>query len=1300
MKVLDKVKNLPSKLKKQLQTALLLLCAIATFAVPAFGGGYNILKDESVISSAAAIEDVDLLLVAASAFGEARKVMNATDNDAKSVFTSNTSAIVGNKWQNIGLLVGARDALSGSTWSTYQSPITLSNTEVTTYGSDAFVNAYNKYKAFGFAVQNLNNSAQKSNSSAVSVEEGLDAMSNAAIKLGSFGTEFLNTYNPGPVLLALYDISYLSNAHYSSNKLVQIVRNNDVLYNIISFFGTKSVPGVPFSFFVLINAVIATFGLALSMFLTLLGNRSIGDGIRKFLIRIVIGTVGIYVIAHVLSTGLDLLDNTIGTVGSSSSAAYVENNLNVYDWYLTGFEVPSGITLDIDAKGNFVFSRENVRAINEYTYGRITGNSPNDDAIKERMETYSQNGNVGTASFITPSSTSSDGENEAWATDVYYAIMNNYAQNKESLMDGNDEESSPLYGKGDTFRITLSKYLWMSYLNVNQDGDIWHVTGSSSTVFYGLNPISAFNMVRSDFSGDAISATATVYPSLAYVAFDVTRGFSTTGSDHMNSITRFIASFTLILAAMKGLITIVTAGFGGILAGGTKTAFGSSHGFGQAIGGVIALVFGTIGISVIMSMTLSLLDTLYGISVSLVGETEIISTFLQPIQDAVGGIPVIGSLLMGICSSITEAILTLILALTFPKMGGIPITIFAQYMADLPGRIAEKAQMIDGMLLSGRSSAGGGLPGGPRGGQRGQYGRQAQSMANQAFSNGARQAGQVMKAGAAAAGSLAGASLATLGKAVNKKADNLEGKPGNPGISNWNELSPDQQARAAEVAAKTENWENMDEDARQAVLKEAGVYDDNNAQANTNGQIDNPEQEAESIDSDNSSNAEAPETGESLDENGNPINSDGAPMGENGEPLDENGNPVEPNAQTVDENGNPVNPAAVSEAGQTSAEAGDSSSMNENIVPTGGTGEAGESGKADGHTGDNTKTETGNADGTLNGNAEAGNNGATGDVGKSMAESQHIDGNTSGKVQETAESAEGHTMNVVENNSKEGDSQQLNTSVNANTKLDAQNVDNGMSVNEDNSKDVKGGDLNNSSLDGTNTNNSMTNVTGKAAAASAGGRTVTAAGQAANQANGQTNQTGRGLPQTHGEGRHESTQFAGNQVQYHSVNDKINQTAGNANTEVNAATQNSVQFNGSDVAEQSVAATSVNSPDRDMPQGMPTGRLDEDVNRTAQRAADSGDESQSMNGTSKSKWGKDMTIKEQKQARFLHAVGDGLQMAGGNRTMGQGVKEALGHAKDAAVAYTVPIELSDPNSHPFLTNVRRKREEREKRGQK
>ena len=45
--------------------------------------------------------------------------MNATDNDLKDIFVSNTSAIIGNKWPNMGLIIGARDSLSGSIWSNY-----------------------------------------------------------------------------------------------------------------------------------------------------------------------------------------------------------------------------------------------------------------------------------------------------------------------------------------------------------------------------------------------------------------------------------------------------------------------------------------------------------------------------------------------------------------------------------------------------------------------------------------------------------------------------------------------------------------------------------------------------------------------------------------------------------------------------------------------------------------------------------------------------------------------------------------------------------------------------------------------------------------------------------------------------------------------------------------------------------------------------------------------------------------------------------------------------------------------------
>lgn len=1259
MNAAEKIKNIPAKVKKQMQTVLLLACAVATFAVPAFGGGYSILKDEGITSSAAAIEDVDLLLVAASAFGEARKAMNATDVDAKDKFVENTSAIVtSSKWQNLGLIVGARDALSGSTWSAYQSPITLSATEVATYGDGNLADAYNKYKAFGFAMQNLNNSAQKSNTTAVSVDEGLDAMSAAAIKLGSFGVKFLNDYNPGPVLLALYDSSNL--ATYSSNKLVQIVIQNDVLKNIVTLFG-DTVPGTMFSFFILINAVIAIVGFALSLLLTLLGNRTIGDGIRHFLVRIVIGTVGIYLIANVMSIALGWVTDTILDVGQSQTTSYVENNLNVYDWYLTGFQMPSGVELGIDSSGKFIFTSDAVRAINEYTYNRLVGGA-SDEAIRARMETYTQNGNLGTASFVTPSITGADG-GEAWATDVYYAIMNNYAQNKD-LMDGNDDSSSPLYGKN-SFSIYLCRYMWMSSLSMNSSGDGWLVRGNGSDSYYGLNPISAFNLVRSDFSGEAITSTSTVYPQLAYVAFDVVNSYSASGANNMNSITRFIASFTLILAAMKGLITIFTAGFGGMLAGGIKTAFGSAQGLGQALGAVFALLFGIIGISVIMSMSLSLLDTIYGICKGLLVGTEVVDAFLQPLQDSVKDIPVLGPALVGIAKTITDLILTLILALTFPKLGGIPITVFAQFMSDIPGHMAEKAHMLENMLMSGRSSAGGGLPGRGGAGSKGHYGQRANQMASQAFANGSRQASQVMKAGVAGVGALAGASLAKAGRALNKKADGVEGKPVNVGISNWDELSPEQQARAAAVAANTPDWENMSEDARQKALADAGVYNDNSADAgtpNTDQTIDNvPETDAEGIGSETE-------------------------MSPDGTPVEETGDGEMPVGQSLDEDGVPA-PADVgmessmnSPVGGAAAEAGESVVQSQTI-------EGGETSDISGSQIESSVAKASDA------TSVAGDtSGASGTISSGDAR-----GGQSGAAPSDSGSGDTSSLNINENNHMDGGSQQFNTNVDQKNKMDAMNVDQSRQLNTD-----ENNDLISQSLDGRSTSNSSNQLPGSAGMSSTNGlgkSGMTTAGSQA--AAGTTGRAGTSLPTGNSSGRTQSAgQQSGASATYKSVN-STNQAGGDRNhMDANAQVQNNAQFNTGGDQSQTVNTSPMQPQQVEQTVESVSGNFDQDTDRQAQMAADGGAASQRMNGTATSKWGKEMTIKEQRQTRALHAAGDALQFMGGNRTMSQGVKDALGHAKDAAVSYTVPIELYDPSAHPFLANVRNRRQEQEKKNRK
>lgn len=1226
MKVTETIKGLPTKVKRQLKNAMLLVCAIATFAVPAFGGGYSVLKEEHITSQAAAIEDVDLLLVAASAFGEARKVMNATDNDLKDIFVSNTSAIIGNKWPNMGLIIGARDSLSGSIWSNYQSPLTLSGSEVTTYGDANLADAYNKYKAFGYAVQNLNSNAQKSQGSAVAVEEGLDAMSAAAIKLSSFGVKFLNDYNPGPVLIALYDSSYL--ATYSSNKLVQIVLNNDVLKNVITLFGDPvvTIGATNWSFFVVINAVLAIVGFALSLLLTLLGNRNIGDGLRKFIIRIFIGTCGIYLIGNFMSIMLGWVNETMLDVGQSDESRYVEENLNLYDWYLTGFKLPSGTNLQIDSKGNFIFTPDIVRSINEYTYGRIHGGG-DDAAIKAQMESYTQSSNVGIASFIMPSYSSGDEGGEAWSTDVYYAILKNYAENKEDLMDDGGNESSPLHGL-DGFNLFRSRYFWMSDMRMDQNGDGWTASGYGGDNYYGLNPISAFNLVRSDFSGSGITATATVYPSIAYVAFDVNslHSYSDSASTNMNALTRFIACFTLVLAALKGLITIFTAGFGGLISGGVKTAVGSSQGLGQALGAVIALLGGIIGISLIMSMTMSLLDTVYGIALEIVGDTEVLNSFLQPVQEAVGGIPVLGKVLVGICRSIAEAIMTLVLALTFPKLGGIPITVFAQYMADLPGHMAERAQMIESTLMSGRSSAGGGF-GGSRGGS-GQYGRMARQMAGNAFSSASRQTGAIVGAGMAAAGSLAGAGLSLAGKQLNKKADGLEGKPDNPGIKNWDDMSPEQQAKAAEAASSTDGWADMDEDARQAALKDAGVYDDNRADSGT------PEHDP-AMGSDIGSVEEAP-VEESVAAAEDTLDAADSVVEEA---------PQDPAAGTVEENGAPIQ------------EVGQESSMNQ---PAAQETEPAPAASAEG----GAPAETAPAAAPVIG---------TGGEGK-----------TGGTVPSTGNGS-GQTVNVKEGDHVEGSKQTVDTKVKQDAKMDAKSV---YASNTVNTTDA-GKELGTAPTATMPTGELSGTTTGLGATGTAAGG-ITATAQQAQAAGKETVHSGS-LPTGTSSSKtgRSAAQQSGANAHYTSVSQ--NTQAGGNTTQTNTAHADSMtQVNMG--ADQSRSVSQAGSPTQ-APGGQQS--LDQEIDPQARKAAEAGGAGQSMNnGTAKSQYGKEMTAKEQRQARLLHAAGDGLQMMGGNRTLGQGIVDALGYAKDAALIAATPEELQQSG---FMTNLRMKRMEKEQR---
>ena len=557
---------------------------------------------------------------------------------------------------------------------------------------------------------------------------------------------------------------------------------------------------------------------------------------------------------------------------------------------------------------------------------------------------------------------------------------------------------------------------------------------------------------------------------------------------------------------------------------------------------------------------MTLLDAFYGIAMDLLSGSEIIDSILAPIEDAVGDIPLIGDIIMGICAGIVEFLLTLIFSLTFPKLGGIPINVFCQYMADLPGKIAERAQMIEGMLMTGRTSAGHGMPPRPGGGGGGAYGRMASAQAAQGFANAQRQAVGVMAGIGAGVAALGGAGLTAAGKALNKKGDKTEGKPSNPGLDNWDELSPEQQSAAAAAAADAgEDWDEMDQDARQKAMEERMEAEKAEAQAAGDEQADGELSEGEDA-----------AMAEGLD--------DGSEANVPGE-MD-----------------------SISEESSVAGDAGD--------APDGVSDEA------------------------LDGQSLAGEAGENGEAVPDM------------NGQSVGDEASGDDNAENINNNQESLHAEQNIGNDIKADADARNVDNSTLTEE-----------NEDSGDGTEF----------AGNTDADGNPVSASGESMNE---------KDTKAPHGEGTPEGM----------SANVQNNQTSEMKNNPTaNIQAQQIDKSKSSTMNKNTTDGKNKDAGTGNRPKGPDT--------KGTQTKTGTG---QGLNGTSTSAYGKQMSVSDQRKARILHAVGDGLQMAGGNRTIGEGMRDAMGHMKDAAVAYTISDDVL-PTLHGSVRDRRRQHQERMRR---
>lgn len=833
------------KRKTPWKQALLLLVCTATLAVPILSGaGGTAFQDPVVAEAQGAYDDLAIDLAAATAFDDARSLARSDDAAAEQFQANVTEIMNGNRWGNVGLFVGPKGTSENSdVWSTFYSKVSMDARQIKTYDSWSD-DAFSKYKAFGEAVQNLSADAKKSKGSSASIEEGLAAVANAGMSIANLGTTLIQRYNPAPVVLSLIDANELNTN--PNNELVKMVNRNTNLHEMFTILGTTTGFGVPMSF--LIMFLIAFLYVITSVLMTLINGRAAGENIRKAMVKALIGCVGIPLLAKGLDAGVDFLGMITTAAMQDPTRNYVEENLNLADWYACGFSMPSDVSLEIDDTGNFVFTRDDVRAINEFTYDRVVGDMSNgsakDTAMKERMEQYyelSQANPMGVG-FSEPITQDPDSSRygKPWLTTNFYIILDNFGScNEDGLMaDVESSEDQHLADVG---------YFVQNGLLMNKSGGVYTVTGTGKS--YGISPIAATNLMRTTFTGS--SMTVNDVSTMGAVAFSIDNGVSTSGdtSTNMGFIAKFLATFAIVMAAVKGLVTIFTAGFGGLFSGSVKGVFGSSAGFGQALGGIIALVGGIFGIRLIMSVSYELLDELYGVVEGLISGTAAGGTdILEPFQDAIYGIPLFGPALSGMFKTVATLLCNLLCMLTLPKFGGIPVTLFCQYLAELPHRWAESAQQIENKFT-----------GDFRGGS-GHYGAggmgSTSTMINQAANAGAAQ-GRAIAAGlGTAAGAIGAFGMTKIGQKwershsdesseENNNNSMAEGTDGQD--PNVNPESPDDKQNIQGEDATRQGAVEDNDDVQDNDVNETKVQGDSVTEGSTGDMVNGKEEVKENI---------------------------------------------------------------------------------------------------------------------------------------------------------------------------------------------------------------------------------------------------------------------------------------------------------------------------------------------------------------------------------------------------------------------------------------------------------------------
>lgn len=569
------------------------------------------------------------------------------------------------------------------------------------------------YQAFGEGLTNLRSQSWDRSTSELSVGAVSDGATEGATALSTAGLKFLQKFNPAPVVAAFYNDSYLNDARFGggNNKLVQIVNSNQHLKEAVTFFGAPTGAGISLGWLITATLIIAR--IAYSCLYILFGNmrhNSPGMVMRWSIWKIVVAAIGIPLGAMLLSEGLATFNDVLNDKQKYADNKILSQNLNFADWYNSNFEIPAGTTISVDDNGKFKMSPEAISAINYKSSRKVIGNdSSSTEEIANRMVDMAQkDGNRTTIVF---NSIFKDNEKVAKAPFIKFAeSLTSTAkekpkeEKKEEEKDGDKKEGDdkkeekkqeqPQEEKKEDKKPIeeLKQSPYITTQGVQANGREFTGTGNG-----GMSTLAAYNFMVTDFTKNGAKVRTNVgqvdFPSIAIGLSDEV--VDAKGSTQAPTLIRLIALFTVMTTAVQVMVGIISTGFGALFKGGGGTALGSSRGFGELIGGVIAITLGVFGLSLILQLTLVMIDILWDVLAGIFwsDDLDIVGETLKPITDKVREIWLIGGILAGLMKSLASFIVTAMVAMALPRMLKIPVQGYGAWIQGIPDTLGEKMQL-------------------------------------------------------------------------------------------------------------------------------------------------------------------------------------------------------------------------------------------------------------------------------------------------------------------------------------------------------------------------------------------------------------------------------------------------------------------------------------------------------------------------------------------------------------------------------------------------------------------------------